>query len=75
MYYSYPLIYQAPIYRVLRYNVPLWPLCSPDIVFYNRTCVTLQPPIYRAPDFPCIFCFPPKSTVNQGITVTDIMIC
>ena len=67
--YSSTPIYRVPIHCVPWYNVPL---CVPPI-----SCFTIEhvltfprftvPPIYRA------FCFPSRSTVNQGITVVEIL--
>ena len=57
-YISNPPVYRAPIYRVPRYNVPL---CVPPI-----SCFTIE---NVCPRFTVHFCFPPRSTVNRGITV------
>ena len=61
--YSNPPIYRAPIYRVHRYNVPL---CVPPI-----SCFTIEH-VLTFPRFTVRFCFPPRSTVNRGITVHNL---
>ena len=56
-----------PIYRVPRYNYNV-PLCVPPI-----SCITIEhaltSPHLPCPRFTVYFCFPPRSTVNRGITV------
>ena len=66
MSYSNPPIYWAPIYRVPRYNVPL---CVPLI-----SCFAIEH-VLTFSRFTVHFRFPPKSTVNRGITVYILHVC